>query len=166
MRPIYYILIGAIIPISFYFLFLRNTAPTPSNNPSIDSLRGRTEIIKEIYHTGRIESKKVVYKWDTFREVIHDTFNLDSANCNAKLAECTHDIDKMEKALNSCDSLESNHSKLTSDLYIENDKLRNKKESLFIPTVGLGISLNSDYQVRPSINAGLGLNINRIFGKK
>jgi hypothetical protein len=41
-----------------------------------------------------------------------------------------------------------------------------KKTPLVIPYVGIGLSMDKNETVSPSIQAGIGVNLNKIFGKK
>ena len=124
----------------------------------MDTLTKETEIKVVEWKTKKIIAEKIVDKWRTdtitytnidtlYLEAQKDIFSLDTA-----LYSC-------ELALGSCLSLKTAQSELIK-------KLENRKTPLIVPYVGVGLSMDRSYLVSPTAQIGVGLNLNKIFGKK
>lgn len=123
----------------------------------LDSLSGRTAVVKEIYNNSRKETKEIVHKWDTIR--ISDTFRYDSSRCNNLLSEAKSDIKKMDSSLSDCDTLVK-HQEIQIKLGREAiTALKNRKESRLSLIVGAGGGIDP---INKTPNTSIGL----FFGYK
>lgn len=137
---------------------LINQLQTQSLTRGVDTLKIETEKKVTEWKTQKVISEKIVDKWHN----IHDTI----IKRDTLLVECQQDIFSLDTALYSCElalgsclNLNNAQSKLIKNL-------ENRKTPIVIPYVGVGLSMNKDLLVTPSAQVGLGLNLNKIFGKK
>ncbi len=82
------------------------------------------------------------------------------------LLEAKKDIQYLDTSLKLCSNSLDNcleYSKAQKELI---KALESKKSPLIVPTFGVGLSMNKDLIVQPTINASIGLNLNKVFGKK
>jgi hypothetical protein len=101
---------------------------------------------------------KIVNKWNQ----IHDTI----INRDTLLVEAKKDIQYLDTSLRKCDTAISNCLRLSNAQTDYIDALLSKKTPLVIPYVGIGLSMDKNELVSPSIQAGIGVNLNKIFGSK
>ena len=137
---------------------LINQLQTQSLRKQVDTLQIETEKKVAEWKTQKVVAEKIVDKWHN----VHDTI----IKRETLLVECQEDIFSLdtslyscELALGSCLNLNNAQSKLIKNL-------ENRKTPIVIPYVGVGLSMNKDLLVTPSAQVGLGLNLNKIFGKK
>lgn len=148
-----------------YLLWERSVKNLLINQLQTQSLKKQVEI-KEVevekkvteWKTQKIVAEKIVDKWHN----VHDTI----IKRDTLLVECQKDIFSLDTALYSCElaltsclNLKTAQSKLIKNL-------ENRKSPLIVPVVGVGLSMNKDYIVQPTVNATIGINLNKIFGKK
>ena len=122
----------------------------------IDTLRIETEKKVVQFKEKKVVAEKIVDKWQN----IHDTILFR----DTLLVEAKNDIFSLDTALYSCElALGSclNLKKVQSELI---KSLENKKTPFIIPYAGIGLSADKDMNVKPSIQVGFGLNLNKIFG--
>lgn len=132
----------------------------------------QTQNLKKQVDTQEVEVEKKVTEWKTKKviaEKIVDKWRTDTityTNIDTLYLEAKKDIFSLDTALYSCElalgsclSLKNTQSELIKNL-------ENRKSPLIVPVVGVGLSMNKDYVVQPSINATIGINLNKIFGKK
>ena len=101
---------------------------------------------------------KIVNKWNE----IHDTI----INRDTLLVEAKKDIQYLDTSLRKCDTAISNCLRLSNAQTEYINALLSKKTPLVIPYVGIGLSMDKNETVSPSIQAGIGVNLNKIFGFK
>ena len=101
---------------------------------------------------------KIVDKWNN----IHDTI----LQRDTLLVEAKKDIQYLDTSLIFCSKSLDNcleYSKAQKELI---KALEGKKTPLIVPTISVGLSMNKELIVQPAVSAGVGLNLNKIFGKK
>ncbi len=110
------------------------------------------------WKTQKVIAEKIVDKWHN----VHDTI----IKRDTLLVECQKDIFSLDTALYSCElaltsclSLKTSQSNLIKNL-------ENRKSPILVPYVGVGLSMDKNLLVSPSVQAGIGINLNKIFGKK
>jgi hypothetical protein len=137
---------------------LINQLQTQSLMREVDTLTKETEVKVIEWKTKKVFADKIVNKWHN----IHDTI----IKRDTLLIECRKDIFSLDTALYSCElalgsclNLNNSQSKLIKNL-------QNRKSPLIVPVIGVGLSMNRDLIVQPSVNATIGINLNKIFGKK
>jgi hypothetical protein len=137
---------------------LINQLQTQSLTREVDTLTKETEVKVIEWKQKKIFADKIVNKWHN----VHDTI----IKRDTLLIECQKDIFSLdtalysaELALGSCLSLNNAQGKLVKNL-------ESRKSPIIVPVFGVGLSMNKDYVVQPSINATIGINLNKIFGKK
>lgn len=129
-----------------------------SQKKIVDTLEIQTTK-KVIEYQDRIKTNnKIVEKWNIISDtiLIRDTL----------LVEAKKDIQYLDTSLKRCDTALSNcldYSKAQSQFIKD---LEGKKNPIIVPVIGVGLSANKDLIVQPSINATVGINLNKIFGKK
>ena len=101
---------------------------------------------------------KIVNKWNE----IHDTI----INRDTLLVEAKKDIQYLDTSLRKCDTALSNCLRLSNAQTDYIDALLSKKTPLMIPYFGIGLSMDKNELVSPSIQAGIGVNLNKIFQSK
>jgi hypothetical protein len=106
----------------------------------------------------KVFADKIVNKWRN----LHDTI----IKRDTLLIECQKDIFSLDTALYSaelalglCLNLNNTQSKLIKNL-------ENRKSPMIVPYVGVGLSMDKNLLVSPAAQVGIGLNLNKIFGKK
>jgi len=131
---------------------------TQSLTRQVDTLKIETEKKVTEWKTQKVISEKIVDKWHK----VHDTI----IKRDTLLVECQEDIFSLDTALYSCQlalgsclNLNNAQSKLIKNL-------ENRKSPILISYVGVGLSMNKNLLVTPSAQVGIGLNLNKIFGKK
>ena len=137
---------------------LRDQWEINSLKSQLDSLKNHTnEATKE--HTERIfNNTRIVEKWNE----IHDTI----INRDNLLVECKKDINFLDTSLKKCDYA------LKSCIYLSGQqdeiikRLESKKTPFIIPYAGVGLSIDKSFIVSPSFQTGVGINLNKIFGRK
>lgn len=137
---------------------LINQLQTQSLTREVDTLTKETEVKVIEWKTKKVFADKIVDKWRN----VHDTI----IKRDTLLIECRKDIFSLDTALYSCElalglslNLSNSQSKLIKNL-------QNRKSPLIVPVIGVGLSMNRDLIVQPSVNATIGINLNKIFGKK
>jgi hypothetical protein len=124
----------------------------------VDTLQIETEKKVTEWKVQKVVAEKIVDKWHN----VHDTI----IKRDTLLVECQEDIFSLDTSLYSCELA------LTSCLNLNNAQkklitnLENKKTPIIIPYAGVGLSMNKDLLVTPSAQVGIGINLNKIFGKK
>ena len=137
---------------------LINQLQTQSLTREVDTLTKETEVKVIEWKEKKVFADKIVNKWHN----VHDTI----IKRDTLLIECQKDIFSLdtalysaELALGSCLSLNNAQGKLIKNL-------QNKKTPLIVPYVGVGLSMDKNLLVSPAAQVGIGLNLNKIFGKK
>jgi len=135
------------------------------NQLQMKSLEKQVDTFKLITTKSVVEYKdriktntKIVNKWNE----IHDTI----INRDTLLVEAKKDIQYLDTSLRKCDTALSNCLRLSNAQTDFIDALLSKKTPLVIPYFGIGLSMDKNETVSPSIQAGVGINLNKIFGKK
>jgi hypothetical protein len=135
------------------------------NQLQMKSLEKQVDTFKLITTKSVVEYKdriktntKIVNKWNQ----IHDTI----INRDTLLVEAKKDIQYLDTSLRKCDTAISNCLRLSNAQTDYIDALLSKKTPLVIPYVGIGLSMDKNELVSPSIQAGIGVNLNKIFGSK
>jgi hypothetical protein len=124
----------------------------------VDTLKIQTTKSVVEYRDRIKTNTKIVNKWNE----IHDTI----INRDTLLVEAKKDIQYLDTSLRKCDTALSNCLRLSNAQTNYIDALLSKKTPLVIPYVGIGLSMDKNELVSPSIQAGIGVNLNKIFGKK
>lgn len=137
---------------------LINQLQTQSLTREVDTLTKETEVKVVEWKEKKVFADKIVNKWHN----LHDTI----IKRDTLLIECQNDIFSLDTALYSCElalgsclNLSNSQSKLIKNL-------QNRKTPIIVPVIGVGLSMNRDLIVQPSVNATIGINLNKIFGKK
>lgn len=137
---------------------LINQLQTQSLTREVDTLTKETEVKVVEWKEKKVFADKIVNKWHN----VHDTI----IKRDTLLIECQKDIFSLDTALYSCElalgsclNLSNSQSKLIKNL-------ENRKSPIIVPVIGVGLSMNKDLIVQPSVNATIGINLNKIFGKK
>lgn len=137
---------------------LINQLQTQSLTREVDTLTKETEVKVIEWKTKKVFADKIVNKWHN----VHDTI----IKRDTLLIECQKDIFSLDTALYSCElalgsclNLNNTQSKLIKNL-------ESRKTPIIVPYVGVGLSMDKNLLVSPSVQAGIGLNLNKIFGKK
>ena len=137
---------------------LINQLQTQSLTREVDTLTKETEVKVIEWKTKKIFADKIVNKWQN----VHDTI----IKRDTLLIECQKDIFSLDTALYSCElalgsclNLNNSQSKLIKNL-------QNRKSPMIVPYVGVGLSMDKNLLVSPTAQVGIGINLNKIFGKK
>jgi hypothetical protein len=137
---------------------LINQLQTQSLTREVDTLTKETEVKVIEWKEKKVFADKIVNKWHN----VHDTI----IKRDTLLIECQKDIFSLDTALYSCElalgsclSLSNSQGKLVKNL-------ESRKSPLIVPYVGVGLSMDKKLLVSPAAQVGLGLNLNKIFGKK
>lgn len=148
-----------------YLLWQNWTKNQLINKLQTQSQRKQVEI-KEIevekkvteWKTQKIVAEKIVDKWrtDTITYTNIDTLYLEAKNDIFSLDTALYSC---ELALGSCLSLKASQSELIKNL-------ENRKSPTIVPYAGVGLSMDKNLLVSPSVQCGIGINLNKIFGKK
>ena len=137
---------------------LINKLQTQSLRRQVDTLEVEVEKKVTEWKTQKVIAEKIVDKWHN----VHDTI----IKRDTLLIECQKDIFSLDTALYSCELA------LTSCLNLKTAQsnliknLENRKSPVFVPYFGVGLSMDRSYLVSPTAQVGIGLNLNKIFGKK
>ena len=124
----------------------------------VDTLKIQTTKSVVEYKDRIKTNTKIVNKWNE----IHDTI----INQDTLLVEAKKDIQYLDTSLRKCDTAISNCLRLSNAQTEYINALLSKKTPLVIPYVGIGLSMDKNETVSPSIQAGIGVNLNKIFGFK
>jgi len=137
---------------------LINQLQTQSLTREVDTLTKETEVKVIEWKEKKVFAEKIVNKWRN----VHDTI----MKRDTLLIECQKDIFSLDTALYSCElalgsclSLNNAQGKLVKNL-------ESRKTPLIVPYVGVGLSMDKNLLVSPAAQVGIGLNLNKIFGKK
>lgn len=137
---------------------LINQLQTQSLTREVDTLTKETEVKVVEWKTKKVFADKIVNKWHN----VHDTI----IKRDTLLIECRNDIFSLDTALYSCElalgsclNLNNTQSKLIKNL-------ESRKTPIIVPYVGVGLSMDKNLLVSPTVQCGVGLNLNKIFGKK
>lgn len=156
------IIIAALIA---YLLFQNWTKNQLISRLKTSQLKAQVETQSQItevkvieWKTKKIFADKIVNKWQN----VHDTI----IKRDTLLIECRNDIFSLDTALYSCElaltsclNLKTAQSKLIKNL-------ENRKSPMIVPYVGVGLSMDKNLLVSPTAQVGIGINLNKIFGKK
>ena len=126
----------------------------------VDTLKIQTTKSVVEYKDRIKTNTKIVDRWN--KEYIVDSFtSIDTLFLQAK-----SDIQYLDTSLRKCDTALSNCLRLSNAQTNYIDALLSKKTPLVIPYVGIGLSMDKNETVSPSIQAGIGVNLNKIFQSK
>jgi hypothetical protein len=135
------------------------------NQLQMKSLEKQVDTFKLITTKSVVEYKdriktntKIVNKWNE----IHDTI----INRDTLLVEAKKDIQYLDTSLRKCDTAISNCLRLSNAQTDYINALLSKKTPFVVPYFGIGLSMDKNETVSPSIQAGIGVNLNKIFGFK
>lgn len=137
---------------------LINQLQTQSLTREVDTLTKETEVKVIEWKEKKIFADKIVNKWRN----VHDTI----IKRDTLLIECQKDIFSLDTALYSCELALTSclNLKTAQNNLIKN--LENRKTPMIVPYVGVGLSMDKNLLVSPTVQCGVGLNLNKIFGKK
>jgi hypothetical protein len=119
----------------------------------VDTLQVETEKRVVEWKEKKVFADKIVEKWTEKRDTINQT-NIDTIYLQAQ-----NDIKYLDTSIKKCDTA------LNSCLAYSK-ALESRKSSILIPYLGVGLSMDRSYLVSPTAQVGIGLNLNKIFGKK
>ncbi len=135
-----------------------NQLQTQGLRIQVDTLTVETEKRVTQWKTQKVVAEKIVDKWHN----VHDTI----IKRDTLLVECQKDIFKLDTSLYSCElALGSCLNKNTAQSNLIKN-LENRKSPVFVPYFGVGLSMDKSFIVTPSLQTGVGINLNKIFGKK
>ena len=137
---------------------LINQLQTQSLTREVDTLTKETEVKVIQWKTKKVLADKIVNKWHN----VHDTI----IKRDTLLIECQKDIFSLDTALYSCELALTSclNLKTAQNNLIKN--LENRKTPMIVPYVGVGLSMDKNLLVSPTAQVGIGINLNKIFGKK
>lgn len=124
----------------------------------VDTLHVETEKKVTEWKTKKVVAEKIVEKWQNISDTIikRDTLLIE---CQKDILSLDTSLYSCELALGSCLNLNNAQSKLIKSL-------ENRKSPIIVPYAGVGLSMDKSLLVSPSLQVGLGLSLNKIFGKK
>jgi hypothetical protein len=137
---------------------LINQLQMKSLEKQVDTLKIQTTKSVVEYKDRIKTNTKIVNKWNE----IHDTI----INRDTLLVEAKKDIQYLDTSLRKCDTALSNCLRLSNAQTDYINALLSKKTPFVVPYVGIGLSMDKNETVSPSIQAGIGVNLNKIFGSK
>lgn len=159
---------GLILLASLIFTFLLwerwsknqliNQLMTENQRRQVDTLRLETtkNVVK---YKDRIKINEIILdRWTS----IHDTI----IHRDTLLLECQKDIFSLDTSLYVCELALGSCLSLTNSQSTLIKTLESRKSPWIVPVFGVGLSMNRDLIVQPAINATIGINLNKIFGKK
>ena len=137
---------------------LINQLQTQSLKKQVDTLEVEVEKKVTEWKTQKVLADKIVNKWHN----VHDTI----IKRDTLLIECKKDIFSLDTALYSCELALTSclNLKIAQSNLIRN--LENRKTPIIVPHASIGLSMDKNLLVSPSLQAGIGINLNKIFGKK
>jgi hypothetical protein len=126
-----------------------------------DSLKGRSEVIREIYNNNKTtnfeKTLEIVHKYDSL------PLNMDSVNCNAKLNECAKDVKTqatmLKECYSDCDTLTASKDNIIKNQDRTITLLKNKKISPFGVFGGVGLGVNHKGEINPTAVIGVGIKL-------
>ena len=149
------LIIIVIIGLLHYFFINSKSNEIVKYETKLDTLRIVKDSFITKYKDRVVTDNKIVYKWsertDSF--IYKDTLYLEAKN----------DIQYLGQSINDCDSALKSSEDYSKILEEYNNALKSIKQPLFIPYVGVGISINST--VFPSFQLGAGVNINELVNR-
>ena len=118
------------------------------------------EVEKKVieYKTREVRNNRITEKWNN----IHDTILMR----DTLLVEAKKDIQYLGLSNKKCDTALSSclsYSKAQKELI---KALESKKTPIIVPYAGVGLSMDKNLLVTPAAQVGIGINLNKIFGKK
>lgn len=118
------------------------------------------EVEKKVteWKTRVVRNNRITEKWNN----IHDTILMR----DTLLVEAKNDIQYLDTSLKKCDTALSSclsYSKAQKELI---KALESKKTPIIVPYAGVGLSMDKNLLVTPAAQVGIGINLNKIFGKK
>jgi hypothetical protein len=137
---------------------LINQLQMKSLEKQVDTLKIQTTKSVVEYKDRIKTNTKIVNKWNE----IHDTI----INRDTLLVEAKKDIQYLDTSLRKCDTALSNCLRLSNAQTDYINALLSKKTPLVVPYVGIGLSMDKNELVSTSVQAGVGINLNKIFGSK
>jgi hypothetical protein len=137
---------------------LINQLQMKSLEKQVDTLKIQTTKSVVEYKDRIKTNTKIVNKWNE----IHDTI----INRDTLLVEAKKDIQYLDTSLRKCDTALSNCLRLSNAQTDYINALLSKKTPFVVPYFGIGLSMDKNETVSPSIQAGIGVNLNKIFGSK
>ena len=137
---------------------LINKLQTQSLKRQVDTLEVEVEKKVTEWKTQKVFADKIVDKWHN----VHDTI----IKRDTLLVECQKDIFSLDTALYSAELALTSclNLKIAQSNLIRN--LENRKTPIIVPYAGVGLSMDKNLLVTTSVQAGIGINLNKIFGKK
>ena len=131
---------------------------TQSLKKQVDTLEVEVEKKVTEWKTREVRNNRITEKWNN----IHDTILMR----DTLLVEEKKDIQYLGLSNKKCDTALSSclsYSKAQKELI---KALESKKTPIIVPYAGVGLSMDKNLLVSPSVQAGIGINLNKIFGKK
>lgn len=133
-----------------------NQLQTINQEKRLDTLK--QVVIKSIVeYKERVKTnKEIVDRWHIVSDTIKDTLIIQA---KADILYLDTSLKKCDTALNNCITLADSQDKLIN-------LLKRKKEPLISPYAGLGLSMDKNLLVSPSVQIGIGINLSKVFRKK
>lgn len=137
---------------------LINQFQTQSLKKQVDTMEIEVEKKVTEWKTQKVVAEKIVDKWHNISDTIikRDTLLIE---CQKDIFSLDTSLYSCELALGSCLSLKTSQSELIKNL-------ENRKTPIIVPYAGVGLSMDKNLLVSPAAQVGIGINLNKIFGKK
>ena len=129
-----------------------------SQKRQVDTLEVEVEKKVTEWKTREVRNNRITEKWNN----IHDTILMR----DTLLVEAKKDIQYLGLSNKKCDTALSSclsYSKAQKELI---KALESKKTPIIVPYAGVGLSMDKNLLVTPAAQVGIGINLNKIFGKK